>query len=149
MPSDSPHVPEQEISIKSRAHEVFDTADPELVHRATKPFPVYLRETPASPISSTVKAMLWFAAIIVALLFLAAVWKLTARHGPKRLAPVQRVDSRGGNLERDDRHRRRDRLLLARSRGVGAGGDPVEMHTEGRKGIVELTTANRYLPVFA
>ncbi len=87
MPSDSRHLPEQEISIKSRAHEVFAKEDPAAGRAPTKPFPVYLRETPASPMSAAVKAALWFTAIIVALLFLAAVWKLTVRHGPGRAAP--------------------------------------------------------------
>jgi hypothetical protein len=89
MPSDSRNLPEQEISIKSRAHEVFAKAKPENGRPPTKPFPFYLRETPASPMSGAVKATLWFAAIIVGLLFLAAVWKLTVRHGPKRVAPVR------------------------------------------------------------
>ena len=39
--------------------------------------------------SGAVKATLWFAAIIVGLLFLAAVWKLTVRYGPKRVRPVR------------------------------------------------------------
>jgi hypothetical protein len=89
MPSDSRNLPEQEISIKSRAHEVFSKARPEDGRPPTKPFPFYLRETPASPMSSPVKATLCFAAIIVGLLFLAAVWKFTVRYGPKRVAPAR------------------------------------------------------------
>jgi hypothetical protein len=84
MPSESRNIPEQERSIKSRAHEVFVKQEREIISRPTKPFPVYLRETPAFPMSPTVKAMLWFAAIIVGLLFLAAVLKLSMRYGPKR-----------------------------------------------------------------
>ena len=72
MPSEPRNIPEQEHSIKTRAHELF-VRQPEDGNRPTKPFPVYLRETPASPMSSTVKAMLWFAGIIVGILFLAAV----------------------------------------------------------------------------
>ena len=90
MPSESRNIPEQEASIKSRAHELFVKPQPDQAMRPTKPFPVYLRETPAFPMSSTVKAMLWFAGIIVGLLFLAAVWKLSVRHGPRQLAPDQR-----------------------------------------------------------
>ena len=86
MPSESRNLHEQEISIKSRAHEVFAKAEPDPRGR-TKPFPVYLRETPASPMSAAVRAVLWFAGIIVGMLFLAAVWKLTVRHGPKPVAP--------------------------------------------------------------
>ena len=88
MPSDSRNLPEQEISIKSRAHEVFAKSEPAGPRRPTKPFPVYLRETPASPMSAAVKAGLWFTAIIVGLLFLAAVWKLTVRCGPGALRPT-------------------------------------------------------------
>ena len=84
MPSEPHGLPEQEISIKSRAHELYVKPNVGPAPRPTKPFGVYLRETPAYPISSTVKAMLWFAGIIVGLLFLAAVWKLTIRYGPKR-----------------------------------------------------------------
>jgi hypothetical protein len=84
MPSAPRNIPEQEHSIKSRAHEVFSKQEPETGNRATKPFPVYLRETPAFPMSTTVKATLWFAGIIVGLLFLAAVVKLSLRYGPKR-----------------------------------------------------------------
>ena len=88
MPSDSRNLPEQEISIKSRAHEVFAKSEPAGPRRPTKPFPVYLRETPASPMSAAVKAGLWFTAIIVGLLFLAAVWKLTVRCGPGASRPT-------------------------------------------------------------
>jgi hypothetical protein len=84
MPSERGNIPEQEHSIKSRAHEVFVKKPLEKPARPTKPFPEYLRETPAFPMSSTVKAMLWFAGIIVGILFLAAVLKLSMRYGPKR-----------------------------------------------------------------
>ncbi len=87
MPSESRNLHEQEISIKSRAHEVFAKAEPDPRGRLTKPFPVYLRETPASPMSGVVRAILVFAAIIVGMLFLASVWKLTIRHGPKPVTP--------------------------------------------------------------
>ena len=113
------------------------------------PFRSICGKRPRRPISSTVKAMLWFAGDRCGPFVPGLGVEADGTLGPKRLAPVQRVDSRGGNTERDDRHRRPDRLLLSRGRGVAAGRDPVEMHTEGRKGIVELTTANRDLPVFA
>jgi hypothetical protein len=102
MPSESRHLPEQEISIKTRAHELFVKPTTEEVRRAPKPFPVYLRETPASPMSSTVKAALWFAAIIVLLLFLASVWKLSVRHGPRRAARAPRVSSHRDHPARPD-----------------------------------------------
>jgi hypothetical protein len=87
MPSESRNIHEQEHSIKSRAHEVFVKQKRETPSQPTKPFPVYLRETPAFPMSPTVKAMLWFAGIIVGILFLAAVLKLSLRFGPKRQGP--------------------------------------------------------------
>jgi hypothetical protein len=87
MPSESRNIPEQERSIKSRAHEVFVKQEKETVNRATKSFPEYLRVTPALPMSSTLKATLWFAAIIVGILFLASIIKLSMRHGPRRQQP--------------------------------------------------------------
>src|SRR5262245_35981892 len=102
MPSESRNLPEQERSIKSRAHEVFVQQERKPIDRPTKPFPVYLRETPAFPMSSTVKAMLWFAGIIVGILFLAAVVKLSIRFGPKRQDPGRQpaVKSSSVRLER-------------------------------------------------
>ena len=38
---------------------------------------MYLRETPAEPLSPTTKAILWIVGIIVAMLFLAALWKVS------------------------------------------------------------------------
>jgi hypothetical protein len=100
MPSESRNTPEQEHSIKSRAHEVFAKQNQETGNRPTKPFPVYLRETPAFPMSPTVKAMLWFAGIIVGILFLAAVLKLSLRYGPKRRgsAPPPAAKTEGVSL---------------------------------------------------
>jgi hypothetical protein len=103
MPSERRNIPEQEHSIKSRAHEVFVKQEAEKPDRPTKPFTVYLRETPAFPMSSTVKAMLWFAGIIVGILFLAAVLKLSMRFGPKRQDPVSEpaVKTSGARFEPD------------------------------------------------
>ena len=84
MPAESHNLPEQEISIKARSHELFVKSGPDLDTRSVKPFPVYLRETPAIPISGAVKALLWIVAIVVALLFIAAVWRLIVRHGTQR-----------------------------------------------------------------
>ena len=110
MPSESRNIPEQEASIKSRAHELFVKSEADEGTRATKPFLVYLRETPAFPMSSTVKAILWFAGIIVGLLFLAAVWKLSLRHGPRQQAPKPTPATRSASLipqyqfGKDERH---------------------------------------------
>jgi hypothetical protein len=120
MPSESRNMPEQEHSIKSRAHEVFAKKEPEPVSRPTKPFPVYLRETPAFPMSATVKAMLWFAAIIVGLLFLGAVLKLSIRYGPKRRdnAPPRAVKTASVSLrpklDKDELHTPENRRRIDR-----------------------------------
>jgi hypothetical protein len=104
MPSQPRNMPEQEHSIKLRSHELYveDTADGP--PRATKPFPVYLRETPAQPLSFGIKALFWTLGIIVALLFLAAVWRVVNRQGPKRPAgkagvkTVRMTDVRPGRM---------------------------------------------------
>ena len=51
-----------------------------------KPFPIYLRETPAVPMSSGVKATLWIVGIVVLLLLIAALWR-TQRPSRLRRAP--------------------------------------------------------------
>ena len=51
MPSDSRNLPEQERSIKARSHELFVEPERTGTGKPVKPFPVYLRETPADPMS--------------------------------------------------------------------------------------------------
>ena len=51
MPSHPRNMPEQEHSIKERSHELFVEPTQGAAPRTTKPFPVYLRETPAQPLS--------------------------------------------------------------------------------------------------
>ena len=80
------NMPEQEHSIKVRSHELFVEAVPPA--EATKPFPVYLRETPAQPLSPFTKAVFWVLGIVVAGLFVAAVWRIS--HRPKAKAPTSR-----------------------------------------------------------
>lgn len=72
---------EQEVSIRRRGHELFVDDD---VARAgpSRPFSDFLRETPAAPLSSGVKAALWAVAIVAALLFAAALWRLINRPTP-------------------------------------------------------------------
>ncbi len=82
MPSESRNLPEQERSIKARSHELFVDQSPSVSGRPVKPFPEYLRETPAEPMSAAAKALLLFAALVVGALFLAAIWRVTKRHGP-------------------------------------------------------------------
>ena len=69
---------EQEQSIKDRKKLLFDDDPPPLatgpiVER--KPFAVHLQKTPAQPLSTTVKAMLWAAGIVVGLLLAGAAWR--------------------------------------------------------------------------
>ena len=83
MPSESRNLPEQEHSIKARAHELY--VDPRSEsQKPVKPFPVFLRETPAVPLSAPTKVVLWIVGTIVALLFLAALWRVSTRHGPRQ-----------------------------------------------------------------
>jgi hypothetical protein len=84
MGSERRSMPEQELSIREREQELF--ADPQETPTAeppVKPFPIYLRETPANPMSSEVKVILWIVGIAVLLLFCVALWRTTQR--PSRL----------------------------------------------------------------
>jgi hypothetical protein len=81
MASERQNMSEQEISIKAREHELYvPDADPNA--KQVKPFSVYLRETPAEPLSLTTKAILWTVGTAVALLFLAACWRAAMHHAP-------------------------------------------------------------------
>ncbi len=94
MPSHPRNMPEQEHSIKARSHELFVEQDPAGMRTKTKPFPVYLRETPARPMSAFTKVLFWFLGIIVGLLFLAAVWRIGHHQrprGPNRRAVTKTV----------------------------------------------------------
>jgi hypothetical protein len=76
MGSERRNMPEQERSIREREQELFvepqerTTPEPPL-----KPFPIYLRETPAIPISPEVKVILWIVGIAVLLLLCVALWR--------------------------------------------------------------------------
>jgi hypothetical protein len=80
MPSHSRNISEQEHSIKQRSHALFvepgQTAE---APKPTKPFPTYLRETPAQPFSPLTKAIFWLLGLVVAALFLAALWRMSHR----------------------------------------------------------------------
>jgi hypothetical protein len=81
MASERQNMSEQEISIKAREHELYvPDSDPNA--KQVKPFSVYLRETPAEPLSLTTKAILWTVGTAVALLFLAACWRAAMHHAP-------------------------------------------------------------------
>jgi hypothetical protein len=95
MPSQPRNMPEQEHSIKVRSNELYVEDTPAAPVQVTKPFPVYLRETPARPLSGGIKAIFWTLGIIVALLFLAAVWRVAHRQVPKRPAGKPGVEAVG------------------------------------------------------
>jgi hypothetical protein len=82
MASERQNMSEQEISIKEREHELYvrSPADPNA--KPVKPFEVYLRETPAEPLSPATKAILAIVGIVVGLLFVAALWRATTHHAP-------------------------------------------------------------------
>jgi hypothetical protein len=91
------NMPEQEHSIKVRSHELFVEETPVGPARSTKPFAVFLRETPAEPLSAGVQALLWVLGVIVGLLFLLAVWRFAHRHSgnaPPRPAAAKAAISR-------------------------------------------------------
>jgi hypothetical protein len=90
MPSESRNLSEQEQSIKARARELYVEPPRPGSGKLVKPFPVYLRETPAVPLSTSVKVVLWIVGIIVGLLFLAALWRVSYRHGPRPPTPAPR-----------------------------------------------------------
>jgi hypothetical protein len=76
MRSERRGMPEQELAIKEREQELYDEPrEPPPAKPPVKPFPIYLRETPAVPMSSGVKAMLWIVGIVVVLLLVAALWR--------------------------------------------------------------------------
>ncbi len=85
MPSQPRNMPEQEHSIKVRSNEMFIADAPTEVSR-TRPFPEYLRETPAQPLSAGIRAIIWTLGIIVALLFVTALWRVVNRHGTRPAA---------------------------------------------------------------
>jgi hypothetical protein len=87
MPSESSDLHEQEHSIKARGKELYAGQLKPENSQPTKPFVTYLRETPAQPLSTFTKVVLWIAGIVVALLLLAAVWRVTHRYGLARRAP--------------------------------------------------------------
>lgn len=74
---------EQEVSIRQREGELFRREDE--VASTAKPFAEYLRETPAAPLPAWVKAALWATGVVVALLLVAALWRLQSKPAPQAL----------------------------------------------------------------
>jgi hypothetical protein len=85
MGSERHSMPEQELWIRAREQELF--VEPPVAPPATppvKPFPIYLRETPANPMSSSVNVILWIVGIAVLLLFGVALWRTQRTSRPRR-----------------------------------------------------------------
>jgi hypothetical protein len=79
MASESPTPPrealeQQDLSIKARKHELFEKREPPSDHATIKPFSQYVRDTAPAPLSPAAKATIWGVGILVALLFLAALF---------------------------------------------------------------------------
>jgi hypothetical protein len=76
MGSERRSMPEQELSIREREQALFvDPQETGAAEPPVKPFPIYLRETPANPMSTGVKVILWIVGIAVLLLLGAALWR--------------------------------------------------------------------------
>lgn len=76
---------EQEQSIKDRKALLFDQETFEnAASGPSKPFRLYLRETPPQPLSPGIKALLWTVAVVVLLLLLAAAIKSQRPKTPVR-----------------------------------------------------------------
>jgi hypothetical protein len=76
MRPDRRNMPEQELSIKEREKELFvEPQEPPPPKPEVKPFAVYLQETPADPMPSQAKAILWTVGAIVLILLALAIWR--------------------------------------------------------------------------
>jgi hypothetical protein len=68
-----PHQRTQEQSIKARKHELFEADEPDGSTGPRRSFQECLRTTPADPLSTLLKALLWTVGTIVILLLIAAL----------------------------------------------------------------------------
>jgi len=94
MRSERRSMPEQELSIKEREQELYDEPrEPPPAKPPVKPFPIYLRETPAVPMSSGVKATLWVVGIVVVLLLIAALLRTQQSSRIRRGSAVPRASA--------------------------------------------------------
>jgi hypothetical protein len=106
----------EEQSIKARKNQLFEAqAQQDALSGPKKPLQVYLRDTPAMPISPGVKATLWGVGALVLLLFLAAL----ATRGARRERP--RSGSTSSTLERWHQavHLQSNQMLLVTHHFVG------------------------------
>jgi hypothetical protein len=94
------NAPEQERSIKEREKELFVARQAGPVAKPpVKPFALYLRETPADPMSMGVKVLLWAVGILVLLLFAAALWRIQRRTGRPPRAPAPAATALAPGIE--------------------------------------------------
>jgi hypothetical protein len=91
---------EQEQSIRARKEQLYEEDEApkaEAAAKATKPFEVYLREVPATPLSATTKLILWSVGAVVVLLLIVTLLRTTGRQptaprkaeAPLRPAPIR------------------------------------------------------------
>ena len=85
MGSERRSMSEQELSIREREREIFvEPRETPVAVPPVKPFPIYLRETPADPMSSEVTVILWIVGVAVLLLFCVALWRTQRPSRPRR-----------------------------------------------------------------
>ena len=93
-------IPEQEHSIKARDQELYvepNEAPP--AKPPPKPFTELLHETPAKPMSSPLKVMLWIVGIMVVVLFVAAIGRgQRSRRGRRPSPSPSKVSAPGDSL---------------------------------------------------
>lgn len=99
MASETPKPPReamehQDASIKVRKSQLFEK-EQAATATVVRPFADYLKSTPPSPISPGIKAALWATAVLVGLLFLAALMFGRGRGpAPRHASPHSPVEAR-------------------------------------------------------
>ena len=86
--ADNPHAITEEQKIKARKALLYDAEPVAAPTGPSKPFAVYLRETPAEPLAGPVKAGLWALGAVVLLLLVASVVKFSNRPAKVKKAPA-------------------------------------------------------------
>jgi hypothetical protein len=103
MRSDRRNMHEQELSIKEREQELFvEPQESQSAPPSVKPFAIYLRETPAEPISSQVKAILWAVGVTVLILLALALWR--AQRSSRRRPKPRAVEAAAAAFFTDPHH---------------------------------------------
>lgn len=74
---------EGDPSIKARKQQLFESDEPAAPTGSSKPFAEFLRETPADPIPGWLKAVLWAAGAVVALMLVLALMRVGRPKTPK------------------------------------------------------------------